>query len=74
MLTVNSMFGKWCLSTAQDVSDSRLRLPPAAFWPPSPKKGRGWEGSGGVGSQPSGEIISFSCFTDVEIAAGVALE
>lgn len=50
---VNSMFGKWCLSTAQDVSDSRLHLPPAASWPPSPEKGRGRGGSGGVQSQLS---------------------
>lgn len=52
-LMVDSMFGKWCSSTAQDVSDSRLHLPPAASWPPSPEKGRGRGGSGGVQSQLS---------------------
>lgn len=72
-LTVHSMFGTWCLATAQDVSGSRLHLPHAAFWPPSPEKGHGREGSGGVPSQLSGAIVCFSRFTDVAIAAGVAL-
>lgn len=56
--------GVWkrCLSTAQDVSDSK-----AAY---SPGNGRGREGSGGVKwrTLPE-EIVCFYCFADVNIAA-----